>query len=137
MSVHDFTSVWMEEGKKIGDISNIYNASSGSVAEGGPPSGSVAYVIDSLSFLLLHQSTHNICRWLTADLGAPSISLLHSDLHVEGTLPQVQYISTSTLQIRKTEESKGTNYEGIVHIIHKKSSGKIIKQVCVSYSAWE
>ena len=84
-------------------------------------------VVDSLSFLLLRYSMEIVCRWLINH--TPSLLLVHSDLHEDEILAQLQYIATSVISLDHTHHTRPLHYSALAHVSHQKSSGKVIKQV--------
>lgn len=94
----------------------------------------IAVVIDSLSFLLLRNSPPTctpctppmLCRWLMSIHSAHTLCLLHSDLHEEGVVSQLDSVATSNIQVTPSSGSK--RYAGNVCTTHQKPSGKILRQ---------
>ena len=93
------------------------------------PNCQTPMVLDSLSFSLLHHSTSATCWWLHQN--AHTFCLLHSDLHKEGVLSQINYMATSLLKVTNAR-STCSGYAGSVYTVHRKASGKVIRQVQLS-----
>lgn len=113
ITFHDFTSALLGEGSLL-------------LPEGVAVVGRSAVVVDGLSFLLLRHSPSTLCRWVVSM--SQLLCLVHCDLHEEGVLAQINYITTSQLRLWPDQQS-ANSYGGSVSIVHRKPSGKILRQV--------
>ena len=100
-----------------------------------------ALVIDSLSSLLLYLQVAvpnsppvpTLCRWLHSMQPHVVLALVHSDLHEQTVLMQLDSIATSNMQVRPTAQPcPSRDYSGVVYTAHRRLSGKILKQVCLT-----
>lgn len=100
--------------------------------------GKTALVIDSLSSLLLFlhppctsgpAPSPAVCRWLLSMQQHHILALLHSDLHEEGIISQMNSITTSTMRVAPAIHPNSNQYAGVIHTTHRRLSGKILKQV--------
>lgn len=107
--------------------------------------GETALVVDSLSSLLLllqlsppgtpsrPPSAASLCRWLLTLHHNHILCLLHSDLHEESVLLQMNSIATSIIRVSPVQVPLGPgdckHYAGTAHTTHRKLSGRILKQV--------
>lgn len=100
------------------------------------PNWQTPLVLDSLSLFLLHHFTPATCRWLHQH--AHTFCLLHSDLYQGGVLTQINYMATSLLKVTNARPTC-SGYIGNVYTIHRKASGRILRQVilhCITHCSF-
>lgn len=110
----------------MSEVSSAVNASQ----------GKTVLVIDSLSSLLLFlplalchaPPAPIVCRWLLSMHPHHILALLHSDLHEEGVVLQLNSIAVSSMKVIPANPTT-SQFTGIVNTIHKRLSGKVLKQV--------
>ncbi|KAK2163201.1 hypothetical protein LSH36_84g10035 [Paralvinella palmiformis] len=92
-----------------------------------------AVVIDSISNLILHRGASYTCRVLhkcstlqrQKDVEtSPVIALIHQDVHDETAMNMICHTASTVIDLHPPQSQ---DYSGSCHILHKKSSGKIIK----------
>jgi len=96
----------------------------------GKEGGRHTVIIDSLSSLLAFHSPAAVCRALQRISDHPHVkqvvSVVHDDVHDDGTLTAVKHIMSSNIWVKTAPTAN--QYRGICSVIHRRPAGKILQE---------